>query len=156
MVVIDRKDALTGKVHYHFYNGRGDVTALKEIDYLITKNKSDAEEMLKWYRSPIIHFPLWLLFAFVIFDFMGKLSDYGVILACGMFLCVTAVSGIISEMFYLRIPFLGKYIYDNNYILHANLILIAMGICISIISIVLGGFDVISNFVEILVKRFIS
>lgn len=121
---------------------------------MTNKIRSDVEKTLKWYRSPIIHFPLWLLFAFVIFDFMDKLSDYGVILACGMFLCVTAVSGIISEMFYLRIPILGKYIYDNNYILHANLILIAMGICISIISIVLGGFEVISNFIEIFMKKF--
>jgi hypothetical protein len=112
------------------------------------------EQSFKWYRHPIIHFPLWLLFAWFFIDFIGILPDYEACFSAGLFVLITGLWGIISKMFFLRIPILGKFIYENGYIFKANIVLLLLGILTSLCSIMFGGTAVINNFTHMALNQF--
>lgn len=123
----------------------------------MSEKESWEDQSFEWYRHPLIHFPLWLIFTFRFFDFLDKLNDYEGFFSLGLFVFITGLWGIVSKMFFLRVPFLGQYIYENGYVLHANLVLIMLGTLISLCSIIFGGTIVVSNFIDILLEsRFLS
>ena len=115
---------------------------------------NDGEEINVWYRSPIVHYPLWFIFAWNFIDFIGMLSDYEALFAAGFFVVVTGIWGILAKLFFFRIPLLGRYIYENGYVGHANFILILIGISISLCCILLRGVIVVHNFMQIITSQF--
>lgn len=115
-------------------------------------NKEQDESEVIWYRNPIIHFPLWLVFAFVYFNFSEKLTSNEGFFSLGLFITITGLWGIISKIFFFRIPFLGTFIYENHYVLQANFVLIAIGMLISVTTISIYGISVVDNFLGILIE----
>lgn len=117
------------------------------------KQSSDSlkkEDDPRWYKSLVLHFPIWLVCAFIYFDFVESLPDYEAYFSLGLFVFTTGVWGIAVKIFFFRVPFLGKFIYENNYIIHANIVLILIGIGICMCSIIFGGTAIVNNFIEIL------
>ncbi|WBW98163.1 hypothetical protein [Oceanirhabdus sp. W0125-5] len=110
----------------------------------ITKNNEKA----KWYKNPIIHFPLWLIFAFKFANHIMKLPDKELYFSLGIFVFVTGIWGIISDMFFLRIPFLGKLIYEKKFVIQSNIILMIIGIIFCVIAITLGGIAIANKFIK--------
>lgn len=110
------------------------------------EKNEEAKSNQGWYRSPLIHFPLWLAVVWMLFDFMDGLSDYGIGLSLGLFLIITGLWGIMSKMFFLRVPFLSKYIYENNYIIHVNTIVILIGFIFIVICLLFGFNDIVSDY----------
>ena len=115
----------------------------------------DEKEVKKtWFRHPIIHFPLWLCFAFIFVDFIGEIGDLEAVFVAGIFIFVTGIWEMTSKIFFLRIPYLGRFIYINNYITSANIIIIALGITTAILSIVFSGTSTIENFIELFKNKY--
>jgi len=108
------------------------------------------EEFDGWYRHPIIHFPLWLISSFFYFDFLELVEGSEGFFALGLYICITGLWGVFSKIFFLRVPLLGKYIYENDYVVRANLILFMIGFLISLSSIALGGIVTARNLWNVL------
>lgn len=114
----------------------------------------NSEYKNNWFTSPIIHYPLWFVFAWVYIDFLKELSDTEVLFSAGIFIMITSIWGFISKMFFLRIPVLSKYIYENDYLNRANAILLIIGVIIIIINILLYGIAPVNNYWKHLVLKF--
>lgn len=98
------------------------------------KKKDDND--LKWYREPAIHYPLWFIFVVIYLIRFKRIVDKDLIsvleslIICGFMCLVSGVWGLIANMFLVRIVFLTKFIYDNEYIKISNIILIVLGVVI--------------------------
>lgn len=107
-----------------------------------------SNEKAKWYKNPIVHFPLWLIFAFKFANYFMSLPDNELYFSLGVFVFTTGLWGIISHMFFFRVPFLGKIIYEKKFLIQANIILIFIGIVFCCIAITIGGMATTNKFIE--------
>ncbi|WP_113673368.1 hypothetical protein [Vallitalea guaymasensis] len=117
-------------------------------------SENNTHENTNWFTSPIIHYPLWFIFAWKYTDFIKELSDTEVFFSVGIFIVITSLWGFISKMFFLRIPVISKYIYENDHLNKANAILLIVGVIAIIINIVLYGIIPVNNYWEHLVLKF--
>lgn len=105
---------------------------------VIDLENKEIDDSRKWYREPIIHYPFWIIFLITyLFRFKKMydsdlLSEIESIFNLGFIFLVSGMWGIASNMFFFRIVFLSKFIYDNDYVNVSNLILIIVGVLILI------------------------
>lgn len=120
-------------------------------------DKTDEQTAKKsaWYQNPMIHYPLWFILAWLAVDLIGIVSDEDAIFSAGLFLLVTGLWGLIAKIFFLRIPWLGKFIYENNYVGHANTVLIAIGLLISSAMIFVHGFEVVGSIIQLMFSKLV-
>jgi hypothetical protein len=112
------------------------------------------EKTIAWYRHPILHFPLWFGFAWFFIDFIDTLRDnYEAFFSVGIFVFISALWGILSKMFFMRVPLISRYIYENDYVIQANILLMLIGMGISMCSVLLGGTTIINNIVQVFLSR---
>ncbi len=122
--------------------------------FVVMNSENNTHENTNWFTSPIIHYPLWFIFAWKYTDFIKELSDTEVFFSVGIFIVITSLWGFISKMFFLRIPVISKYIYENDHLNKANAILLIVGVIAIIINIVLYGIIPVNNYWEHLVLKF--
>ena len=111
------------------------------VDY---ENKKELSKP-KWYRSTAIHYPILFIVVFLMIRVGRSLPSNNVMFIFGMLVSISAISGIITERFYFKLRFISNYINDNNYALRANLIQFLIGVIISVITVFLQGFEVVTN-----------
>lgn len=120
----------------------------------VMNSEYNTHEKTNWFISPIIHYPLWFIFAWIYLDFLKELSDTEALFSVGIFIIITSLWGVISKMFFFRIPVLSKYIYENDYLNKANAILLIIGVIAIIINILLDGITPVNNFWQHLALKF--